>query len=252
MSAALSAASAPGTAPQAAFRSLRSDHTFFSAMSIAASCTIVIGFSRTYARALHASPPLPGFVHLHAAVFTSWLVLFVVQASLVARGRIALHRRLGVAGMALAATMLLLGVFTAIQAARLGYLGVPGQEFPDAASFLLVPLRDITVFSTLVAFGLWNRGNPPAHKRAMLTAVLGGLMPPAAARLPLVDRFLPAIGLILLLFLLAGPLYDFLHFRRVHHVYVWGGLMSILTIPPILAPIAMGHAWHAVAHFLMN
>ncbi len=163
-----------------------------------------------------------------------------------------MHRRLGILGAALAAAMLVVGVYTAIQAATLGYRGVPGQEFPDSAGFLLVPLRDITVFSALVAVGLLNRRNPATHKRAMLTAVLGGLLPPGAARLPFVGSFPPSIGVILLLFFLAGPLYDFLHFRRVHHVYVWGGLMSILTIPPILASIATGHAWHIVAHWLMS
>jgi hypothetical protein len=222
-------------------------------MSIEAACTIVVGFSRTYfLKEFTGSHPLPLFVHVHAAIFTSWLLLFVAQTALVARGRLDLHRRLGVAGAVLAATMLIVGVGTAIASAKIGYRGIPGQEFPNAEGFLLVSLRDIAVFSTFVGLGLWRRASPPVHKRLMLVAVLGGLVPPGVARLPLVSSFPPAIGLVLLLFQLAGPVYDFARYRRVHPVYVWGGLFSMLTIPPILEPIAMGHAWQAAARFLVG
>jgi hypothetical protein len=246
--AASNAASGTGTA----FRSLPSDRVFFTTMSIVAACTIITGFLRTYTKALQTSPALPLFVHVHAAVFVSWLVLFVAQSILVARGRLDLHRRFGVAGAVLAATMLIVGVGTAIASAKIGYRGIPGQEFPNAEGFLLVSLRDITIFSIFVGLGLWRRATPPVHKRSMLVAVLGGLLPPGVARLPFVSSFLPAIGVVLLVFQLAGPAYDFAHYRRVHPVFVWGGLLSMLTIPPMLEPVAMSHAWQAMARFLVG
>ena len=242
-----------GAAPRTTIRSLRSDRAFFSTMAIITACTIIAGFSRTYyLKALTGAPSLPLFVHVHAAIFTSWLVLLVVQTTLVARGRSDIHRRLGVAGAVLAALMISVGTVTAVTGARLGYRGIPGQEFPDAEGFMLVPLRDILVFATLIGAGLLARHNAPAHKRLMLTAAIGGLLPPAAARLPLVSSIPPLTGAVLLLLLLAGPLYDFVYHRRVHPVYVWGGLLSILTLPPVLAPIALGRAWHSIAHWLIS
>ena len=182
-----------GAAPRTTIRSLRSDRAFFSTMAIITACTIIAGFSRTYyLKALTGAPSLPLFVHVHAAIFTSWLVLLVVQTTLVARGRSDIHRRLGVAGAVLAALMFSVGTVTAVTGARLGYRGIPGQEFPDAESFMLVPLRDILVFATLVAWDSW-RHNAPAHKRLMLTAAIGGLLPPAAARLPLVSTIPPSL-----------------------------------------------------------
>lgn len=56
--------------------------------------------------ASHRFRTLPPIIHLHAAVFTSWLVVLVIQTTLVLRGRTAVHRRLGVAGVVLAALML--------------------------------------------------------------------------------------------------------------------------------------------------
>jgi uncharacterized protein DUF429 len=38
----------------------------------------------------------PLAVHIHAAVYVSWLVLLTVQTVLIGRGRVALHKRLGV------------------------------------------------------------------------------------------------------------------------------------------------------------
>lgn len=64
------------------------------------------------------------------------------------------------------------GAVTAILSARRGYDGGPVQFFPDPESFLLVPLRDIFIFATLISFGLYNRQKPEIHKRSMLTAVM--------------------------------------------------------------------------------
>jgi hypothetical protein len=57
----------------------------------------VIGFGPAYSGSLSAGT-LPPFLHVHAAVFLSWIVLLILQASLVARGRVATHRRLGALG----------------------------------------------------------------------------------------------------------------------------------------------------------
>jgi uncharacterized membrane protein YozB (DUF420 family) len=222
-------------------------------MAVLLAGTIIAGFARSYfLKTLTGAPPLPFFVHVHAAIFTSWLALFVVQTSLARRGRIDLHRRLGIAGAVLAGTMLVAGIATAILGARHGYNGGPLQFFPDRESFLLVPVRDISIFTALIAFGLYNRHKPEIHKRSMLTAVIGGLLPPGAARLGVMSGFPQLIAAMILLFVLSGPVYDWLRYRRVYAVYVWGGLLTILTLPPGLAPIAGSHIWREVAAWLIN
>jgi ABC-type nitrate/sulfonate/bicarbonate transport system substrate-binding protein len=87
-------------------------------------------------------------VIVHGLVFSSWIVLLVAQTSLVAGGRLDLHRRLGLAGMAIAALMIVIGPMTAVAAARRD-VAVDGAP---ALRFLLTPLTDIVVFGALV----WN------------------------------------------------------------------------------------------------
>jgi hypothetical protein len=82
---------------------------------------VVVGFAPSYYfRAFSDAPPLRGLVHLHGAVATSWMLLFLAQASLVSVGRTDIHRRLGMAGVAIATLFVVVSYATAITAARLG------------------------------------------------------------------------------------------------------------------------------------
>ena len=71
---------------------------------------VVVGFARTfYARPFFGaideptrSAELPRHLMLHGLVMTSWFALVVTQTLLIAKRNVALHRRLGIAGAALA------------------------------------------------------------------------------------------------------------------------------------------------------
>ena len=56
----------------------------------------------------------PLIVHFHAVAFVGWLVLFTTQVALIRNGRADIHRRLGLAGAALATVMVVLGPATAL------------------------------------------------------------------------------------------------------------------------------------------
>lgn len=236
-----------------AFRTEPGDHRFFSTMSVLAAVVVLTGFSRTYVFGGSADAPAPPLiVHVHAAIFACWLAFFVAQTTLVRTGRVDIHRKLGVAGVVLAALMLIVGVAAAITVARLDHRGIPGVEFPDAEGFLLLNLAAIFVFSTLVGAGWYFRRSSQTHKRLMLMATPGALMPPGIARLPLVSGHTPAIGGMVLLFLLAGPIYDLVSRRRLHPAYIWSVLLAFVSGPPIVAPLAASGAWHSVAAWLMR
>ena len=79
------------------------DNLFFSAMAAVALITVLIGFARTYFLAGLFRAPLPNLlVHIHGAVFTLWIILFIAQITLVTARRVHLHRRLGLRGFVLA------------------------------------------------------------------------------------------------------------------------------------------------------
>jgi FtsH-binding integral membrane protein len=235
------------------FQTLPGDHLFFSLMAIVTAATIVAGFSQTYLpKVVAGASALPPIIHIHAVVFASWLVLFVAQTTLVLSGRTAVHRRLGVAGVVLAALMLVVGTATSITVARLGHRGIPGVEFPDAEGFLLLNLMAVLVFAALVGAGWWFRRNSQAHKRLMLMATAGTLVGPGVSRLPFASGKPPVIGALALAFLLAGPVYDLVTRRRVHPAYLWGGLMAIAAIPPVVVQLSATAAWHSIASWLLR
>jgi hypothetical protein len=109
----------------------------------------------------------PLIVHCHAVAFVGWLVLFTVQVALIRNARPDLHRRLGMAAVALAAVMLILGPATAlfVDAARFSATG----RTPE---FLAVQLTDILAFAGLTGCGLLLREVPAAHKRLMLMGLI--------------------------------------------------------------------------------
>jgi len=227
--------------------------SLFSTMSVVAAVVIVAGFGNTYVpKVVSGSESIPSIVHLHAAVFTAWLALFITQTMLVMRGQIKRHQQLGTAAMALAALMLVVGTMTAVNAARLGHRGIPGVEFPDVEGFLLLNINATIVFAVLIGAGWWFRGKPEVHKRLMLMATVGALMPPGISRLPFVSGHTPAIALAVIAFLLVGPVHDLITRRRIHPAYLCGLVVAVLAFPPVAAALSTLPAWHRAAAWLIG
>src|SRR3954465_1259960 len=235
------------------FQTRPSGHRFFSIMSIVTSVTIVAGFWNTYLpKILSGAPALPPIIHVHAAIFTSWLAFYVMQTTLVLNGRTALHRRLGIAGVVLAALMLVVGTATSITVTRLGDRGIPGVEFPDPAGFLLLNLNAVFVFAILVGAGWYFRRNAQTHKRLMLMATMSGLVGPGVSRLPFASGKPPVIALLVLGFLFTGPIYDLVTRRRGNPAYLWSLPLAFLAVPPIVVQLSATTAWQRVAAMLLR
>lgn len=212
---------------------------------------VLIGFARTfYLRPLFVHLPLPSLAIVHGTVMTLWVALFVTQVWLVSRGKIALHRKAGIAGMLLAPVVLGLGVAMAILAMRAGHTPVP-QVTPQ--QFLAVPLLNILVFAGLAGTGLALRRRPEIHRRLMLLAMLD-LLPPAIARIPQALDFraasLPvAIGLVAVLVIACAVRDTRLH-RRLHPAFVFGGPAVILALP-LAVVVSHTAGWQRFAELLM-
>lgn len=237
----------------APFRALPTDHLFFSGIALAGAVVIVGGFANTYGpKVMSGNPQVPSVIHLHAAVFATWLVVFVTQNVLVLRGRIDVHRTLGPWAVALAGVMLIVGSAAAVVVTRAGSRGIPGVEFPDPGGFLLLNLMDITIFFALVLAGWYARRDPQKHKRLMLMAVMGTLIGPGASRLPFATGKPGVIAPIVLAFMLAGIVYDLVTRRRVHPAYYWSVPLTAVALPPIVEALAATPIWHAVAGWILG
>jgi hypothetical protein len=232
------------------YRSLASnDRRFFLAMSIAIALVVFVGFAPTfYLRAYYHAEPLPSVFAIHGAVFSAWVVLFVVQAALVSARRTDIHRKLGVAGGVLAVLMLAMGYQAAIAAARRGF-STPG--LPPPLVFLAVPMFDLVVFAALVGAALWYRRNPATHKRLMLLAMLA-VITAAIARLPgVLPLGPPAFFGLTDLFLVAGIAWDKWTRGNVHPAYIWGGLFLVLS-QPLRLVVSGTDAWLRIATWLTS
>ena len=230
------------------------DRVFYSGMAIAMAVTVLVGFGPTYYfRALNDTPTfsglseLPSLVHVHGALFTAWTLLFVVQTQLVARRQLALHRRLGMASVALAAAIVVVGWQTTVAAGKRG--AAPAGL--DPLVFLVVPVFDILLFAVFVSAAIALRRNKEAHKRLMLLGYVSA-MPAAIARLPGVMVLGPPgfFGLTFLI-VLAGIAYDLFSRRRVHPAYVWGGLLLAVSMPGRLM-LSSTPAWRAFAEWVVR
>lgn len=212
---------------------VRGRRRFYIGIALATAITVFAGFAPTYyLRAYYQTTPLGGLRHLHGVVFTGWVLLFLVQATLVSAGRVARHRRLGVAGAVLAALLVVVGTTTAIRAVAEGRSppGVP------PLSFLAVPLFDMVMFTGLAATGLWHRRRADIHKRLMTLATISLLGAPIA-RLPFGAPMvgLPGVFALADLFIVACIVYDLATLRRVHPATLWGGLAIAISQPLRLA-----------------
>jgi len=224
----------------------RRQRVFFSGMAMAFAVTVFVGFAPTYyLRTLSDRPALPWLVHLHGVLFSAWILLLLVQTSLVAMKRTDLHRRLGVTGGALAVLMLIVGYFVAIAAAR------RTAQIPGQLAFLIVPIGGLIVFPILVGAAFWLRHRIDFHKRLMLLATIE-LMNAAVDRLPGVFAanlapFYPGTDL----FLVALVIYDGVTLRRLHPSTLWGGLF-LVAMQLLRVSLMDSSAWLAAATWLTS
>jgi hypothetical protein len=226
------------------------DHRFYGVISLGLALVVFAGFARTYyLKGLFGAPSLPLLVHIHGAVMTLWYALFIVQARLVATHRVALHRKLGVAGVFLAGLVAVLGTTVSIGLAKRRLLAHPDST---AAPFLMALqlFSIVLVFVILISLAVYLRRRPDYHKRLMTLAMLT-VLGPAIVRLPVsfIEKgYISAtIGVSISLTLIC-VIVDTVRNRRLHPAFGWGALLTIGSIF-VVAPFAQTSTW---IHFVQK
>jgi hypothetical protein len=193
---------------------------------------VVVGFTRTYySRILTDPPPLTTMIHLHAAVFTIWMALFLVQVGLVAAHRVQLHRKLGIASAIFAGVVFVVGVLATFETAISSHLSASGLAPPQ---FSIIAFTSIGMFGVFIALGLVYRRRPALHRRFMVLAFIATISPATARIARLFDIVTyrdVLIPLCAALFVAACLVHDWRKHRVVHPVYVIGGLVICASWP---------------------
>lgn len=210
-------------------------------------------------------PPFPLVLHLHAILMGSYLLLLLVQTWLVATGRVAQHRRLGMVGAVLAAALVAVGfalvptiyhqIFAVAQAAPPPVKPQLLELLTFLENIMLVQFRIGVLFAILVFLGVGARATDPGfHKRMMILSIAVAL-PAAFDRITWIPTTLPASPLSSDLYVLMAiaPLFlwDVFRNRRIHRAYwVWLAVAAPFTIA--VHALWDTPLWHAMAKRLMG
>ncbi|MCC6908100.1 MAG: hypothetical protein IT430_09185 [Phycisphaerales bacterium] len=152
---------------------------FYAAAAAVMVVLAFLGFSKFY---LHGqaypgreiAPPIRTLVIAHGVAMSAWLILLLVQPLLIVVRKHRVHMALGRVGAALAAAILVLGIWVGIQSARY----TPPEAVIWGLSpkrFMAIPLIGVSVFAIFVALGVVYRRKPRIHRAMMITATLSAL-----------------------------------------------------------------------------
>jgi hypothetical protein len=215
---------------------------FFVVMALVITGTVFAGFAPSfYLRPIfHPHDELSILLHIHGVVFSTWIILFLVQAILISRGSRTLHRRLGWFAAVIAVAMVGLVAAATVEEMR----RVP--PFPPPPVALALNTFDTVVFAILVGSAIYLRKQTEWHKRLLLSATLVLLGAPILRLLIVwaghISHELLVIDLLLVdVFFLICFAADLYTRRRIHPAYLCAlallladqvTTMSVIAWPP--------------------
>jgi hypothetical protein len=216
-------------------------------LSLLVAAIALTGFWPTYfgplVRGIVEKPPV---IHVHAAVYSGWVLLFLAQILFAATGRIAQHRRLGRIGIYYGIALIAVGVFTAFTQFE---ARIDAGNLAEAQRFILAPLSDMIVFALFFGAAIYYRRKPEIHKRLMLVATTT-LLVAAVARMGFIgDPFAREVRLLVWVSpILLAMGYDLCARRFVHPVYIAGlAALVLLNQRRFLVPT---DAWQSFSAWL--
>jgi hypothetical protein len=235
---------------------------FYTITAVLLLVLMLAGFQDFYFRgqsypARPTPPPIKLPVILHGTAMALWVVLFIIQTALIAGRSYKLHMRLGMLGAVLAAAVVVLGMWLAIAATRIG----PAEMRIWGLSprqFFAVPCSGMLMFSVFVALGVKYRKKPVIHKPMMLLASLAAI-PAAIARITPVNNlyagtqweaiFGPFLGMIVF-----GTLLLIVKTVLTRSVDRWfAGGFAVLAVACVLTMrVATTPAWQALADWVVG
>ncbi len=238
----------------------QSDVNLYFPMAILCAGVAFLGFAPTYwAPILFGTLKVHPIIHVHAFVFFTWTLFFVVQTWLASTRRIARHRAMGLAAISLATAMTILGILVSID--RMYAAAAIGRG-PAGLEFSIVPLGSIIFFAIMFGAALANVRRADWHKRLMLVAAISVLDAPIARWfLTFLAPEAPAgpppvavdIGpsLVALLLLSIPMVGDWRRRGSVHQAY-WIGATTYLMWKLLQVPLSATSLWASIAGWIMR
>lgn len=220
-----------------------SDRNLFLAAAVLFPLLVLAGYFKTYyfSAFFDAAPIANSLVHFHGIVMTLWVVYFTAQVALVRTKNVRLHMTLGMAGIALAALVVIVGLATAYDSHVVRHTAVPGIS---PYSFLIIPFGDMLFFVACFAGAIYYRKRPAEHKSLMLMTAIN-FVAPAIARLPLgipPEYFLFwTFGMPCLIAIFCFAWYTYKH-RKLNKVFAIAALYFVVS-QPVRIVVGFSEGW---------
>jgi len=223
------------------------EHAIFGLLVAGIVGVVFLGFGKSYLLAGLVRAPLPNLlVHIHGAVYTSWILLLIVQTSLAASGKLRWHRQLGFLGLFIASAMVVLGIMVArwsLAAHRYPPI------FPPFVFFFGQLATVAFAFPLLVFFAFHCRKHPATHKRLIIIATLS-IFDAAITRwpIPAISQSILMTSAVVYCFLIVMIAYDLFSLHRIQKATLWGGLFLIVFREGRIL-IAISPQWAALCYW---
>lgn len=214
------------------------DDWFYFFMSLLIATIVVYGFGqRAEKQLIHPLHPKPPVMWIHIAVFSGWVLFYIAQSALVRTHNVWLHRRVGWFGVALGASLPIVGMLTTV---IMRHFDLQYSDLRKIAPNLTVGLMDMVSFTVPFALAIWWRKEPERHRRLMLVATCA-LTAGAFVRFPPFFHPWPWYHLGVDLLIVLAMMRDLIIQRRIHPVYAWS--LPLLFAAQVAAMSTIVHLW---------
>ncbi len=219
-------------------------------MSLLIAAVVIYGFSHTVEHNLiHPAILRPLVLYIHAVIFSGWVIIYILQSTLVRLRNVKLHQRLGWLGAVIGIAIPPLGIATAITMARFRIANHLGAH---AESDLFVQFFDMISFTIPFVLSIYWRKRPEFHRRLILVASCS-LTSAAFGRFPsdIFPSTLFYLGVDALIFL--GIIRDVFLNRRIHQVYSYS--FPAIVVGQTFVMYVDIHdlpAWLGIAKFIVS
>jgi len=246
------------------------DRWIFVAMAAWFIVVVLVGFipdaiGKVQAVKAGTHPPFPPILHVHAVLMGSFLLLLLAQSVMMATGRSALHKQVGIAAFALVPALVVVGMILAATNYHIVWDGAhhgPPQVqaalapvVPQLENILLLQIHAGVLFALFMAMALWVRTTHSGfHKRMVFLATSVPILA-SIDRMWWLPNTFPASPMssdgYLLLMLAPLFVWDVIRNRRVHEAYlVWGAIYLPASL--IMYKLWDTPGWHATAQRIMG
>jgi hypothetical protein len=224
---------------------------YYPGLAVVMIVVAIAGFAPSIVDPFHRRAALTLLVAVHGIVFSLWLMLFLLQTTLIAVLRVDLHRRMGIVAVILLIVLVPLSYEVTVQMVRRGF-DLSGDQLVtgDPLFGSIFNFFAAIEFPLLAGAALLYRRRKEIHKRLMLFANISLMGPP-------ITHFLGHFGLLtpftvlsgLALFFLSAVAGDYLTAHRVHPLTATLAVILFLC-QPLQAIVGSTATWHHFAAWL--